>query len=124
MRVYHCGWTRLQFRSGFWSTFTGRTSRAVADVLKNPSSIDVLVEVTSARLARISSQNSLWQICGMDGLLDITELAQERSRPSDTRNSPGLFDRPSRVSREVRTAFTERLKVVNVESSIGLTVDR
>jgi hypothetical protein len=25
-----------------------------------------------------SSQNSLWQICGMDGILDITELAQER----------------------------------------------
>jgi len=27
----------------------------------------------------------------MDGILDITELAQEGSRPSDTRNWPGLL---------------------------------
>jgi hypothetical protein len=60
----------------------------------------------------------------MEGILDITELAQEWSRPSDTPKLTWIVDCPSRVSREVRTAFTERLKVVNVESSIRLTVDR
>ena len=63
--------SQLQFRSGFWSTFTGNREGAVADVLKALSSIDVLVEVTSALLARISSQQSLWQVCGMDGISAI-----------------------------------------------------
>jgi hypothetical protein len=52
----------------------------VGDVLKDPSAIDVLVEVTSALLARISSQNHCgkfvaWTEFGQSG---ITERAQER----------------------------------------------
>ena len=58
------------FVRGFGPPSRVDRERRVADVLKGPSAIDVLVEVTSALLARISSQNSLWQICGMDGIFN------------------------------------------------------
>jgi hypothetical protein len=63
-------------------------------------------------------------ICGMDGILN--NLGPQRSGADQVceRSNTQIADRPSRVSREVRTAFTEPVKVVNVESSIGLTVDR
>ncbi len=87
--------------------------------------------MTSVLLARISSQNSLRQICGMDGISVITELAQERrTRYADqVANVVTIMTdldayRRSRVSRDVRTAFTELVKVVDVELSIRLTVDR
>ena len=96
----------------------------VANRFKGLAWIVALVQVSSAFWRLGMAKNSLWQICGMDGILNITELAQERrARYADqvanvvTVMTDLIADRPSRVSREVRTAY-------EFKSSIRLTVDR
>jgi hypothetical protein len=87
MPVYHCRRAQLQFRSGFWSTFTGSTVRGGRRCREGPSSIDVLVEVTPALLARISSKNSLWQIVAWTEISTIWGLQNARKNgEQDTPN--------------------------------------